>query len=232
VEVTTTTPGSSAAPGVTTTPGVAPAAAVPTTTVPQSTTGTASSAGTTLTTPGTTTSLAPTTTPTDYCAEQGKMDQLYPITPGQVTSQPNPNPNTPIANINPNSPTPGGVDYSTPNPTITVTITDSTTLTKVFIPNDQPTSNVKQFNYTIYSPEGVPVYNGTSTIPSTSASTTTTTTPSTTTGVVRPTPNSPQSDLPTGTTLQPGSTLVMTILSTTNQQNPTGVGHHFYTLHE
>jgi hypothetical protein len=193
--------------------------------------------GTTSTT--TTTTLPPTTTTMNFCVEEKGMNQPLTITPDQVQSNPQPQPTTPPGDINPTPGTPG-LNYPSPNPQINVTLNQPTTLTVIYLPVDTPNkpSNVQTFQVVFVYPNGTTSTPFTSIIPSTST-TTTTTTPSTgtpspvfttpsTTAVVLPSSTSPQVDLPPNFQLPPNTVVVITITSTTNGSNPTGVCQYFY----
>jgi hypothetical protein len=174
------------------------------------------------------------------------MNQPLTITPGQVTSNPPPESTTPLSGINPTSTTPG-INFPTPTPNINVTLDQPATLTVIYLPNDRPNnpSDVLQFQVQFVYPNGSssPIF--TSTIPSgsTTTTTTTTTTPfpgtpppilptssSTTTAIVPPSNVSPQVDLPPNFQLPQNTIVVITIKSTTNGLNATGVCEYFFSL--
>ena len=122
--------------------------------------------------------------------------------------------------------------FSTPN-----------TLTLIYLPVDRPNqpSNVQQFQVVFVYPNGTSSIPFTSTISSTSGTTTSTstttpsagtappifTTPGTTT-IVPPSNASPQVDLPPNFHVPQNTTVVITITSTINGSNPTGVCEHFF----
>ena len=176
----------------------------------------------------------------NYCTQQNGMNQPLTITPDQVTSNPPPQSTTPLSGINPTSTTPG-LDFPTPNPQINVTLNQPATLTVVYLPNDRPNqpSNVQQFQVVFVYPNGTtstPFTSTTASIPSTTSTSTTTlsagttsptgTTPSTTT-IVPPSNVSPQVDLSPNFQVPQNTTLIITITSTINGDNPTGVSKHF-----
>jgi hypothetical protein len=166
----------------------------------------------------------------NYCTEEKGMNQPLTIQPNQVNSNPSPSPSTPPGNINPTpTPTPG-LNFPTMNPQINVTLDQPTTLTVVYLPSDRPNkpSNVNEFTIIFVYPNGTTSSSFDSVIPSTGQSTTTTpagvpaqstTTPSPT-GVVPPSNVSPQVDLPPNFQVPQGTTIVITITSTTDYQNP------------
>jgi hypothetical protein len=200
---------------------------------------------TTATTPQTTTTFPPTTTTMNYCTQQTGMNQPLTITPNQVTSNPPPQSTTPLSGINPTSTTPG-VDFPTPNPQINVTLNQPATLTVVYLPVDRPNqpSNVQQFQVVFVYPNGTtstPFTSTTASIPSTTSTSTSTTTPSgqtpsfifTTSGtttIVPPSNVSPQVDLPPNFQVPTDTIIVITITSTINGTNPSGVRGSFFYL--
>ena len=193
---------------------------------------------TTGTTPQTTTTLPSTTTTMNYCTQQNGMNQPLTITPDQVTSNPPPQSTTPLSGINPTSTTPG-LDFPTPNPQINVTLNQPAILTVVYLPNDRPNqpSNVQQFQVVFIYPNGTTSTPFTSTTASIlSTTSTSTTTPSTifttsgTTTIVPPSNISPQVDLPPNFQVPTNTIVVITITSTTNGTNPTGVCKQFLSL--
>ena len=193
----------------------------------------------------TTTTLAPTTTTMNYCTEEKGMNQPLTITPDQVTSNPQPESTTPLSGINPTSTTPG-LNFPTPNPQINVTLDQPATLTVVYLPVDRPDkpSNVVQFQVEFVYPNGTtstPFNSTTASTPSTTSTSTSTTTPSAgtpstifitlgTTTVVPPSGVSPQVDLPPNFRVPADTIVVITITSTINDTNPTGVSKHFLSL--
>jgi hypothetical protein len=186
----------------------------------------------------TTTTLAPTTTTMNFCVEEKGMNQPLTITSDQVQSNPQPQPTTPPGDINPTPGTPG-LNYPSPNPQINVTLNQPTTLTVIYLPVDTPNkpSNVQTFQVVFVYPNGTTSTPFTSIIPSTST-TTTTTTPSPSPILTTPSPTaifppsnaSPQVDLPPNFQLPPNTVVVITITSTTNGLNPTGVCDHSFSL--
>jgi hypothetical protein len=192
----------------------------------------------------TATTLPPTTTTMNFCVEEKGMNQPLTITPDQVQSNPSPTPTTPPGDINPTSGTPG-LNYPSPNPQINVTLNQPTTLTVVYLPVDKPNqpSNVQTFQVVFVYPNGTTSQPFTSIIPSTSTTTTTTTlspsagAPSATsttpspTAIVPPSGVSPQVDLPPNFQVPSNTTVVITITSTTNGSNPTGVCLSFFSLY-
>jgi len=202
--------------------------------LPQTTGAPSTTSATSPTATTTTTTLPPTTTTMNYCTEEKGMNQPLPIQPNQITSNPSPNQTTPPGDINPTpTPTPG-LHFPTMNPQINVTLDQPTTLTVVYLPVDRPNkpSNVNQFTIVFVYPNGTtsPSFNSEITSTGQSTTTTTTTTPSgvpaqpTTTpspaGVVPPSDVSPQVDLPPNFHVPKGTTIVITITLTSDQQNP------------
>jgi hypothetical protein len=188
----------------------------------------------------TTTTLAPTTTTMNFCVEEKGMNQPLTITPDQIQSNPQPQQTTPPGDINPTPGTPG-LNYPSPNPQINVTLNQPTTLTVIYLPVDTPNkpSNVQTFQVVFVYPNGTTSTPFTSIIPSTSTTTTTTPSPSagapsqplttpSPTAVVPPSSASPQVDLPPNFQLPPNTIVVITITSTTNGLNPTGVCEYFF----
>lgn len=179
----------------------------------------------------TTTGLTPTTTTMNYCLEEKGMNQPLYIQPNQVTSNPPPEQTTPPGDINPTSTTPG-LNYPSTNPQINITLDQPATLTLIYVPvarPDQPSSNVDEYTVQFVYPNGtssriftseIPSMHETTTTPSgLPPSETTTTTPSTS----LPSKNSPQVDLPTNFRVPTGTIIVITITSTNDDSNPTGV---------
>jgi hypothetical protein len=181
----------------------------------------------------------------NFCVEEKGMNQPLTITPDQVQSNPSPTPTTPPGDINPTSGTPG-LNYPSPNPQINVTLNQPATLTVIYLPVDKPNqpSNVQTFQVVFVYPNGTTSQPFTSIIPSTTTTTATTTTsslsagiPSATsttpspTGIVPPSGVSPQVDLPPNFSVPSNTTVVITITSTTNGSNPTGVCEIFISLY-
>jgi hypothetical protein len=199
---------------------------------------TTTTVGTSPLTTGTTTTLAPTTTTMNFCVEEKGMNQPLTITPDQIQSNPQSQQTTPPGDINPTPGTPG-LNYPSPNPQINVTLNQPTTLTVIYLPVDTPNkpSNVQTFQVVFVYPNGTTSTPFTSIIPSTSTTTTPSpsagapsqplTTPSPT-AVVPPSSASPQVDLPPNFQLPPNTIVVITITSTTNGSNPTGVCEFFF----
>lgn len=187
-------------------------------------------------TPGSTTpALPPTTTTMNYCVEEKGMNQPLTIRPDQVQSNPTPEQTTPPGDINPTLTTPG-LDFTTMNPQINVTFDQPATLTVLYVPVNRPNepSNVEEFTIVFVYPDGTTSRPYDSIIPSTTGAATTTpatgepssqatTTPSTTRGVVPPSPQSPQVDLPTNFQVPAGTIVVLTITSTKDQSPPENV---------
>jgi hypothetical protein len=166
----------------------------------------------------------------NFCIEEQGMNEPLTIQPSQVKFNPSPTQTTPPGDINPKpTPTPG-LNFASTTPQINVTLDQPTTLTVVYLPVDRPTkpSNVNQFTVFFVFPDGTPTPSFTSVIPSPGGSATTTpsgvsaqsaTTPSPT-GVVPPSPKSPQVDLPPNFQVPQGTTIVITITSTNDSNNP------------
>jgi hypothetical protein len=191
----------------------------------------------------TTTTLAPTTTTMNFCVEEKGMNQPLTITPDQIQSNPQPQQTTPPGDINPTPGTPG-LNYPSPNPQINVTLNQPTTLTVIYLPVDTPNkpSNVQTFQVVFVYPNATTSQPYTSTISSATTTTTTTTsspsagapsaistTPSST-AIVLPSAVSPQVDLPPNFQLPPSTIVVITITSTTDGSNPTGVWECFFLI--
>jgi hypothetical protein len=194
----------------------------------------------------TTTTLPPTPTTMNFCTEEKGMNQPLTITPDQIQSNPSPTPTTPPGDINPTPGTPG-LNYPSPNPQINVTLNQPATLTVIYLPVDKPNqpSNVQTFQVVFVYPNGTTSQPYTSIIPSTSTTTATTTTtsslsagipsatstPPSPTAIVPPSGLSPQVDLPPNFQVPSNTTVVITITSTTNGSNPTGVCKIFISLY-
>jgi hypothetical protein len=177
----------------------------------------------------TTATLPPTTTTANYCTQENGMDTPWPIKPNQITSNPLPVQTTPPGDINPTPNTPG-LAYPLPTPQINVTVDQPATLTLIYIPTDRPNqpTNVEEFQVVFVYLNGTISPPFTSQIPSAGKTTPpgeTTTTPSTTTAVL-PTDDSPQIKLPHEFELPNGTIIIITITSTTNNSNPTGVSYY------
>lgn len=158
------------------------------------------------------------------------MNQPLYIDSKQVKSSPPPEPTT-EGSLNPTSTTPG-LSYSSPNPTINITLDQPTTLTLIYLPVDRPNepSNVKEFTVVFYYPDGTtskdypsetPLLAGTTTT-SAGLPTETTTTPSTNV-IYPPSSMSPRVDLPPNFNVPEKTIVSITITSTTDESNPTGV---------
>jgi len=189
----------------------------------------------TSTSPATTTTLAPTTTTMNYCVEEKGMNQPLTIPYTLVISNPPPTSPTSFSDINPTSTSPG-LDFPS-NPQINVTLDQPATLTVIYVPSDRPDkpTNVKDFTVEFVYPNGTssPIYN--STIPSPTATTSTSTSTSTTTPaggiplsttpspVVPPSDVSPQVNLPANFRVPEDTIMIITIKSTIDGTNPTGV---------
>jgi hypothetical protein len=182
----------------------------------------------------------------NFCTEEKGMNQPLTITPDQIQSNPSPTPTTPPGDINPTPGTPG-LNYPSPNPQINVTLNQPATLTVIYLPVDKPNqpSNVQTFQVVFVYPNGTTSQPYTSIIPSTSTTTATTTTtsslsagipsatstPPSPTAIVPPLGLSPQVDLPPNFQVPSNTTVVITITSTTNGSNPTGVCKIFISLY-
>jgi hypothetical protein len=182
----------------------------------------------------------------NFCTEEKGMNQPLTITPDQIQSNPSPTPTTPPGDINPTPGTPG-LNYPSPNPQINVTLNQPATLTVIYLPVDKPNqpSNVQTFQVVFVYPNGTTSQPYTSIIPSTSTTTATTTTtsslsagipsatstPPSPTAIVPPSGLSPQVDLPPNFQVPSNTTVVITITSTTNGSNPTGVCKIFISLY-
>ncbi len=189
---------------------------------------------TTTGTPSTTTTTLPsTTTKTSFCLEERGMDQPLTIQPSQVASDSSLDQTTPSGDINPTTST-SGLNFTSKNPQINVTLVHPAALTLIYVPTNRPNeqTNVKQFGVQIAFPNGTVSEEFISEIPSASTTPTTitttgapletTTTPSTS-GVVPPSDVSPQVDLPPNSRVPAGTQLIITIKSTQNDANPSGV---------
>ncbi len=178
--------------------------------------------------PTTTTTIAPTTTTMNYCVEEKGMNQPLTIPTDKVTSDQPFEQTTPSGgDINPTTTTPG-LDFPSTKPTINVTLDQPAALTVIYVPTDRPNqpTNVDEFTVTFVYP------NGTTSEPFSSTPSSITSTPSETTstlptpsGVVPPSSNSPQIDLPPNFEVPEGTKVVITITSTDDNKPPTGVCH-------
>jgi hypothetical protein len=161
------------------------------------------------------------------------MDQPLTIQPSQVASDSSLDQTTPAGDINPTTST-SGLNFTSKNPQIYVTLVNPAALTLIYVPTNRPNeqTNVKQFGVQIAFPNGTVSEEFISEIPSASTTSTTiattgappetTTTPSTS-GVVPPSDVSPQVDLPPNSRVPAGTQLIITIKSTQNDANPSGV---------
>ena len=170
----------------------------------------------------------------NFCTEEKGMNQPLTIQSTQVKFDVKPDATTPPGDINPKqTPTPGLTFSTKMTPTINVTLDQPTTLTVVYLPVDRPNkpSNVNEFTIVFVFPNGTNTPSFTSVIPSAGASTTTTTpTPSgvtaqstttpSPTGVVPPSNVSPQVDLPPNFQVPQGTTIMITITSTSDVSYP------------
>jgi hypothetical protein len=163
------------------------------------------------------------------------MNQPLTIQPNQVTSNQPFDQTTPTTgNINPTSTTPG-LNFPSTNPLINITLDQPAALTFVYVPTDRPNqpTNVQQFVVTFVYPNGTtslpfpsqtPFESGTIiTTPPTGISSTTTTTLPTPSGVVPPSAESPQVDLPPNFLVPENTIVIINITSTEGNAPPTGV---------
>jgi hypothetical protein len=186
----------------------------------------------------TTSALPPTTTTMNYCTEEKGMNQPLTIQPDQITSSPPSNPTTPSGDINPTTGTPG-LDFPSSNPVITVTFNQPATLTVIYVPTDRPTqpTTVETFTIQFVYPNGTtsevfpsqtPSATGiTTTTASTATAGETTTTLPTPSGVIPPSPSSPQVDLPPNFQIPQNTTIIITVTSTKDDLPATGVCYFF-----
>ncbi len=179
--------------------------------------------------------LSATTTTMQYCTKTNGMNQPITIQTNQVVSNPSYDQTSPTGDINPTTSTTPGLNFSSTNVVINITLLQPATLTLVYLPTDRPNqpTNVKEFLLVFVYPNGTTSAEFTSNLPSTSG-TTTTTTPSTgassattatpsPSGVVPPSDNSPQVDLPSNFQVPNGTVLMIVISSTTGFASPFGV---------
>jgi hypothetical protein len=169
-----------------------------------------------------------------YCIEERGMDQPLTIQPHQVASNPALDQTTPADYINPTTTTPG-LNFTSMNPQINVTLIQRAALTLIYLPTNLPNqpTNVLQFGVQFTYPNGtiseefqsaIPSANGTiTTIPSTPAPSETTTTTSTPSGVVPPSDDSPQVDLPANFHVPNSTVVTINIKSTIDNLNASGV---------
>ena len=165
----------------------------------------------------------PTTTTIPVCAGEEGMDQPVDIQPEQVSYSEQPEETSPPGDINPTTTTPG-LNFPSENPEISVTLDSPATVTVVYVPTDRPNepSNVDEFTVVFIYPNGTTSETFTSTPPSPAESGETTTTPSPS-GTVPPSDESPKVILPPNFDVPEGTTVVITITSTDDDQPPTGV---------
>jgi hypothetical protein len=167
----------------------------------------------------------------NYCVEENGMNQPLTIQPNQVTSNQPFDKTTPsTGDINPTTSTPG-LDFPSTNPTINITLDQPAALTVIYIPTDRPNqpTNVEQFVVTFVYPNGTtqsfasqtPSISGTT--PSTGVPSQTTTTLPTPSGVVPPSADSPQVDLPPNFQVPANTIVIINITSTEGNAPPTGV---------
>jgi len=167
-----------------------------------------------------------TTTTILVCTDEEGMDQPLTITPEQVSYSEQPEETSPPGDINPTTTTPG-LNFPSDNPEISVTLDSPATVTVVYVPTDRPNepSNVDEFTVVFVYPNGTTSETFTSTPPSPSESSETTTTP-TPSDTVAPSDESPKVILPPNFEVPEGTTVVITITSTDDDQPPTGVSFH------
>ena len=181
---------------------------------------------TTTTTPTTAlvTESPSTTTTIPVCNEETGMDEPVDIQPEQVSYSEQPEETSPPGDINPTTTTPG-LNFPSDNPEISVTLDSPATVTVVYIPTDRPDepSNVDEFTVVFVYPDGTTSETFTSTPPSPSESSETTTTTPTPSDTVAPSDESPKVILPPNFEVPEGTTIVITITSTDDDQPPTGV---------
>jgi len=173
----------------------------------------------------TTTSISQhTTTTIPVCNEETGMDRPLDILPEQVTYSEQPEETSPPGDINPTTNTPG-LNFPSENPEINVTLDTPATVTVVYVPTDRPNepSNVDEFTVVFVYPNGTTSETFTSTPPSPSESSETTTTTPTPSDTVAPSDESPKVILPPNFEVPEGTTIVITITSTDDDQPPTGV---------
>jgi hypothetical protein len=178
----------------------------------------------------------------NYCTEENGMNQPLTIQPNQVTSNQSYDQTTSPTNINPTTTSPG-LNFPSTNPLINITLNQPATLTLIYLPTDRPNqpTNVDEFSVVFVYPNGTPSVELISQIPSTSGTTTTTTTPSTgassettttpsPSGIVLPSNDSPQVDLPPNFQVPNGTILMIVITSTNDSASPNGVSKHLFSL--
>jgi hypothetical protein len=175
----------------------------------------------------------------NYCTEENGMNQPLTIQPNQVTSNQPYDQTTSPADINPTTTSPG-LNFPSTNPLINITLNQPATLTLIYLPTDRPNqpTNVNEFSVVFVYPDGTPSVEFISQIPSssgtTTSTTTTTTTPSTgalseitttpsSSGIVLPSNDSPQVDLPPNFQVPNGTVLMIMITSTNDSASPNGV---------
>ena len=170
----------------------------------------------------------------NYCTEEKGMNQPLSIQPNQVTSNQPYDQTTPsTGDINPTTSTPG-LDFPSPNPLINITLDQPAALTVIYVPTDRPKqpTNVEQFVVVFVYPNGTtsrpypsqtPSTSGTTTTSSTGAPSQTTTTAPTPSGVVAPSADSPQVDLPPNFRVPANTIVIINITSTVYNAPPTGV---------
>ena len=174
----------------------------------------------------TTSTSEPTTTTIPVCAGEEGMDQPVDIQPEQVSYNEQPEETSPPGDINPTTTTPG-LNFPSNNPEISVTLDSPATVTVVYVPTDRPNepSNVDEFTVVFVYPNGTTSETFTSTPPSPAESGETTTTP-TPSDTVAPSDESPKVILPPNFEVPEGTTVVITITSTDDDQPATGVSFH------
>jgi hypothetical protein len=168
----------------------------------------------------------------NYCVEENGMNQPLTIQPNQVSSNQPFDQTTPsTGDINPTTTTPG-LNFPSTNPLINVTLDQPAALTVIYVPTDRPNqpTNVEQFVVTFVYPNGTtsqtflsqtPSISGTT--PSAGVPSETTTTLPTPSGVVPPSADSPQVDLPPNFQVPANTIVIINITSTTYNTPPTGV---------
>jgi len=145
------------------------------------------------------------------------------VSPSSTSYSEQPEETSPPGDINPTTTTPG-LNFPSENPEISVTLDSPATVTVVYVPTDRPNepSNVDEFTVVFIYPNGTTSETFTSTPPSPAESGETTTTPSPS-GTVPPSDESPKVILPPNFDVPEGTTVVITITSTDDDQPPTGV---------
>jgi hypothetical protein len=179
------------------------------------------------------------TTTINYCAQENGMNQPLTIRSDQVISNPPSQPTTP-GDINPTTSTSTpGLNFASTSPQINITLDQPSAITVIYLPTDRPNqpTNVNQFTVVFVYPNGTISQEFTSNLPSTGGTTTTTPSIGTSSGttstsgpsfLVLPSAGSPEIDLPSNFAVPELTIVVVTVISTKDGLNASGVCMSFF----